>query len=774
MSTGVSSGVYRSRALAWSTAALLLAWVLLALLPERRPAPLDAGAEPASFSAARAVAHLEVIARQPHPVGSVEHDAVRDRLLALAAAPGAEVEVQEAEVFHPSRSRRQTGAAGRVANVVVRLRGRGGGAAILLDAHYDSVFTAPGASDDGVGVAVLLEVERALLAGPPLANDVILLFSDAEEVGLLGAVAFVERHRWARDVALVLNLEARGTGGPAVMFQTSDHSRNLIRQLGRAVPGATASSLAYDVYKRMPNGTNFSVYRAAGWPGYDFAFVEGVTAYHTALDSVANVEPRTVQHLGSSVLALCRHFGGLPLDRAALGSGGNAVYFDLLGRTLVAYPAVWALPLALLVVALALAVAVIGLGHRAFGGAELLLGLLLPGAAVAGSIGAVAGLRRVILALHPSYREMASGELYNGALYAAAFTLLAVAVTTALLAAGCRGRHPLAVVFGALLWWVVLAPLSAVALAGGSYLAAWPTLCALLALAVQVWHWPEIDRDHAPRLRFAALAGLALPVVLLLAPMVALLWVALTTEKGWVVGAVAALSTLLLAPQLELAARSRRWLIPTLAAVACLALLAAGSASSGFDRRHPRPNGACYELDGDRGTARWVSHDHRLDPWTAQLFPDGSAAGGGERARFVAPAPSLDLALPALEVLERQDDGGRQRLRLRLWSPRGAPVLRVSGGEGQRDLQLVEVAGTPVEAAPGDPLRLLFHAPSSEGFEMVVAVPAGGTLRFELEDRSYGLPDLPGLAPRGEAMIAKPFGLSDLTIVRRRVEVPAG
>jgi len=84
---------------------------------------------------------------------------------------------------------------------------------VLLVAHYDSVPTGPGANDDGVGVATLLETARALTASAPLQNDVIFLFTDSEETGLLGAQAFVTEHLWAKEVEVVLNFEGRGNGG---------------------------------------------------------------------------------------------------------------------------------------------------------------------------------------------------------------------------------------------------------------------------------------------------------------------------------------------------------------------------------------------------------------------------------------------------------------------------------------------------------------------------------------------------------------------------------
>jgi len=107
---------------------------------------------------------------------------------------------------------------------------------VALVCHHDSVPTGPGASDDGAGVAALLEAARALKAGPALQNDVILLFTDGEEAGLDGARAFAAGCPWLKDIGLVLNFEARGVSGPVFMFETSVGNGPIIREFARAAP----------------------------------------------------------------------------------------------------------------------------------------------------------------------------------------------------------------------------------------------------------------------------------------------------------------------------------------------------------------------------------------------------------------------------------------------------------------------------------------------------------------------------------------------------------
>ena len=151
-------------------------------------------------------------------------------------------------------------------NILARIKGQGpsGKKALMLCAHYDSVDEGPGRSDNAAGVAVVLETLRALKAGPPLERDVIVLFTDGEESGLLGARLFVNEHPWAREIGLALNFDARGNSGPSIMFETSDANGWLISQYAEAVQQPLATSLSMDVYKIMPNDSDMTVFKNGG------------------------------------------------------------------------------------------------------------------------------------------------------------------------------------------------------------------------------------------------------------------------------------------------------------------------------------------------------------------------------------------------------------------------------------------------------------------------------------------------------------------------------
>lgn len=204
--------------------ATLIAWfgiglvTFLSIWSQHPPAPVPATAAPTEFSAERAIQHVAAIARGPRPIGSANHAAARDYIFQQLRALGLEPEIQKTTAINSSEA--PLFIAGTIENILARKKGNGG-RAVLLVAHYDSVPTGPGANDDGVGVATLLETARAITASEPLSKDVMFLFTDAEETGLLGARAFLAEHPWAKEFEVALNFEGRGNGGPVIMFETS-------------------------------------------------------------------------------------------------------------------------------------------------------------------------------------------------------------------------------------------------------------------------------------------------------------------------------------------------------------------------------------------------------------------------------------------------------------------------------------------------------------------------------------------------------------------------
>jgi hypothetical protein len=308
---------------------------------EGTPDPVAAIASQEVFSADRALVYLNAFATAPHPIGSAEHDRVRDYLVSQLTGLGLAPEVQRATGVTPRYE-----VAGTVENIVGRLKGTSGAPdAVALVAHYDSVPAGPGAGDDGAGVAALLETLRALRAGPPLRNDILFVITDGEEDGLLGASAFVAENASAKDVRVVVNFEARGNAGESQMFETSVGNGRLVQIFAQAAPHPSGSSLTYEIYKHMPNDTDMTVFKKAGAAGLNFAFIGHWEAYHTPLDNPQMLDRGSLQQHGESALSLARSLGNTDLTQL---EDRDSVYFSLPGSLFVHYSSRFLWPLVLL------------------------------------------------------------------------------------------------------------------------------------------------------------------------------------------------------------------------------------------------------------------------------------------------------------------------------------------------------------------------------------------------------------------------------------------
>src|SRR5919201_550953 len=308
------------------------------------PAVVPASAPATQFSAERAMRHVRAIAQRPRPMGSEDAHTVGAYVLQTLISLGTASSIQEATSVGSRHA-----VAGRVHNIVGRIQGLSPDApVVLLVAHYDGVAAGPAAGDDGSGSAVLLETMRALTSGPPLRHNVVALFTDGEEAGLLGAAAFVRAREM--PIGVMLNFEARGTSGPSLMFETGPGNLDVVRVLRRvARTNARATSLSTTVYRKLPNDTDLSEFALLGVPAMNFAFIGGVNRYHTTEDDVAHLDPRSVQAHGNQALALARAFANGPMPRPRTS---DAVFFDLPLIGLVLYAQIWALLLALVALAL--------------------------------------------------------------------------------------------------------------------------------------------------------------------------------------------------------------------------------------------------------------------------------------------------------------------------------------------------------------------------------------------------------------------------------------
>ena len=757
--------------LAGLTVSLVFAIIVFGVHAPGALEPLPASAPAESFSAERALVALRVLTAAPRPIGSVAAGAARAHIVASLRGSALVPRIQTTGVA----SARNSSIAGTVRNVVARLPGRDSSRALVLVAHYDSVATAAGAADDASGVAALLETARALSVGPRLRNDVVFLFTDGEERGMLGAQAFLRDDPWASSAGMVLNLDSPGSSTSVVMYETSHGNGWLVRELARGLPRAHASSLLNEVARRLPAETDFRPFVAAGSPGMSFASLDGPGYNHTGYDDFEHYRPGSLQSQGETVLALARRFGARDLRQPPRPD----VVFFTVGGEVVVYGDQMVLPLLAIAGLLVLAAVVVVARRRLLSVRGLCLSLLaVPGVlAVALLVMALVwGMYRTAYA----QRTWSDVGMVISDFYLVGLVFLAVAAVVGAYMLCLRRLRPFELAAAALGWWLFLATGVSLTLPGASYLLTWP----LAAAALGMLGAALLARRHAgwP----AALVALfcALPAVLLMSEAAHLLLMSEGLKQVVIVIVVWLVVGLLVLPLDAVRGAFGLWLPAALTMVGFVVLFAVGAAVAG-EAEHPRFTSIHYRVD-PMGEASWETPDPG-NAWTRQfvgphpqvLYAASYFPQLGMRQTTVAAAPRIGLEAPRVHVLQDTVRAGRRTVRLRLISPREAPVL---------SLLLHTVVGKLTAAVDGRPLsgkdtavlddtsvrwRCDYYAPPRQGIAVTLRFAAGPSVLLRVVDCSYGIPT--ALAGRYEARPAGvlPGGIGDTTLTETVLRLPS-
>lgn len=434
------------------------------------------------FSVKNTLNDLKHIAKAPHPTGSEEHDKVRDYIVKRLEQLGTNPLLQKAYAENNSKFGYSSG---DVQNIIGRLKGTNPNSkAILLSAHYDSTPRGPGASDDGVGVASLLETLRVLKEGPQLKNDIIILLTDDEENAMLGAAAFVKEHPYLKDVGVIINFEARGNRGPYIMFETAENNAWYIEQFKKASILPVAYSFSYDVYRFMDNDTDFTLFKQAGLKGLNFATLLGYETYHMETDTVENISMDSIQHAGSNALAMARQFGNMDLLKPH--NDGNSVYFTAARSVLVVYPESLVIPLCLVTLLLLAAFIYLGSKRRLLSLKGIAFGFLIGfipiiSCAVIGF--ALQSLYEALFGKITSMEEY-TNYIHTGDIGMIVLVILTVALTLLIYKLFSKKFTYINLLSGSLTIWMILSIISSFMLKSSSYLFTLPLIITLIGMFI--------------------------------------------------------------------------------------------------------------------------------------------------------------------------------------------------------------------------------------------------------------------------------------------------
>jgi Peptidase family M28 len=752
------------------TVAILAVIFFLSVAGLRPPAPQPASAPAAQFSAGRAREVLNHLVGDgiPHPTGSAANGVVRGRVIDELTKLGYQPQVQT------GFSCDEFGTCATVKNILARLDGAEPGASVLLAAHYDSVPAGPGASDDGAGVAAVIEIARALKSTAVPRHSIIILIDDGEEAGLLGARVFVAESPWAKDVRAAVNLEARGTSGPSMMFETGTANYWAVKLYSQHASRPAASSIFYQAYKQLPNDTDFTVFKASGYQGANFAFIGDVNHYHTQLDNFANADPGSLQHHGDNALPMVLALANSDLTSPPVR---EAVFFDLFERGVVMWPAGWSLPVA--IVALILLLFQVGW--------LIAKNRLLPSALLWGFVNWLAifvttGVLALILQtiLHAT-GVTPTNWLAHPLPLQIAFWCLAISVVTVLSLAFESRTGYWGLWAGVWIWWTLFSVVISWLSNGIGYILLVPSCTAVLvglAFTLRrseprngVWLSAALPLFVAGILGFGhvillydglgirILAGIALLVALLLSPLAPLL-ASLREPKGFA-----------------------RFALPGAALVATLLAVFAAVVAPAYSAKAPEHVNLQYRQDADSGRSQWVVYTdsgrlpepirvatnfHRIDKGS---FPWDTLPA------FLADAPHLEIAAPTFTILESSESGGMRHYRALLRSERGAPeaVVFFPPDSG---IDHVRIQDQPIPQKTARVFRYfngwdLYRCltMTAKGIEVQFELPLGKPVQVYVLDLSYGLPLEGMFVLKSRPLTATPYSQGDVTILSRQVQL---
>lgn len=453
--------------------------IFLTLYFNQPPEPQKTDISSSEFSASRAMEHVKTIARKPHPTGSQENEKVREYLVKEMKKLGLETRVETYKGYLKTRYYKDDI---ELHNVIGVLKGTEEGKALMLSAHYDSVPTGPGANDNAAAVAALLEVGKIVKEEKPLKNDIWFVFTDGEEIGLLGAEVFWRNPEYLKKIGLVINFEARGSKGASVMYQTSDHNGMLIREFAKSAPNPLANSFMGDIYKILPNDTDLTVSLNAGVPGINFAYIDGQEVYHMPFDNAENVDQSSLQHHGDNALAMIQSFGNLELN--SLRSPDH-IYFNFFGRV-IHYPESVVLPITIFLSIVLIFLFSVAIKKKFITFKGICLSFLTIGLTFMIATLISLALYKVIYILWANKMTLFNEVTYDSLLYKISFPFLTIIINAVIYSKLKLKINVLEMIMSGMLTFLILLHICTWFLPGASYLFSLPLFiyCIVIGLSI--------------------------------------------------------------------------------------------------------------------------------------------------------------------------------------------------------------------------------------------------------------------------------------------------
>lgn len=747
----------------------ILCWMYYDLMPRH----VSQQALPFSeFSTARALQHIKEIAKAPHYTGSENHKTVASYIEKELEKLGLETEIQEGTTFT------DWGNLVKARNITARIKGTTSGKALLLLSHYDSAphSYSHGAADDASGIGVILEGLRAYLHNKTAhRNDIFVVFTDAEELGLNGAALFVTQSKWARQIGAALNFEARGSEGPGYMLmEVNNGNSGMVDAFSEAGPGYPVSnSLMYSIYKMLPNDTDLTVFREQGKiQGFNFAFIDGHYNYHTAQDDYGHLSAETVAHQGSYLVPLLDHLANADLRN--LESDDDQVYFNT-PVGFFHYPFSWNFGLLTIAVVLFLFLVFVGIGKRLLVPREMGKGFVLfLGALVTAGVLGYFGWK-LLLSVYPQYADILQGFTYNGHAYILAFVLLSLGVGflwhVKTVSEAAVGNYSVAPMF---LWLLINIGIAAFLPGAGFFII--PVFFSLFMFGFFV---------ATQRSSQFLNAIFAVPSLFIFVPFIVMFPIGLGLKVLFASAALTVLVFGLLLP--VFASFSKKGLWAALFLIGSIGSFVYAHLHSGYEPGKAKPNSLVYYYDAENDKAVWATYDKNLDDWTKTYLSENPKDAASinklplyskydsnfthtyEAMLRDLPEPYVDFILDTVikdqryltikitpnRNVNRYDIFANENMVFHNLKGNGAALLAQKGSRYPRNGKKI----------------MSYYAVDNEPLTLQFSIPKNTALDMELLEASFDLMHNPLfiMKKRASWMMPTPFVLNDAIIVRKKI-----
>jgi hypothetical protein len=725
------------------------------------------------FSTKRALTQVETISKQPHYVGSNNHEIVANYLQKELNNLRLETSIQEGYTLS------DWGNLVKSKNILARIKGTDSSKALLLLTHYDSAphSYSHGASDAGSGVATILESVRVFLHNnTPHKNDIIILFSDAEELGLNGAALFVTKHKWAKEVGLVLNFEARGSSGPSYMLmETNKGNTGLVKGFAAAkTTFPVSNSLMYSIYKMLPNDTDLTVFREQGnIQGYNFAFIDDHFNYHTVQDDINHLDKNTLAHQGYYLMPLLNYFSNA--DLSTTQATADDVYFTI-PYTFINYPFRWVLPMVLIALGLFIFLLFLGRAKRILSFREICRGFIpFLGSLIVTGLITFFGWK-ALLKVYPQYKDLLNGFTYNGHAYIAAFVLLALAVSLAFYNRFSAKKVTMNHYVAPLFLWIIINGIIAFSLKGAGFLII-PVYFGLFIFSVFI-----VTQKSNKTLNLIC----SIPALIIIAPFIQMFPIGLGLKVLFGSAILTVLTFGLLLPVFGAFAKKGTWSF--LFFVLAIGFFAKAHSESEYEFGKAKSNSLLYIYNADTNKANWITYDTNLDSWTKSYLGENPKEVTAMKDTplpskynttftYQADAPIKVLEKPTIEFLEDRIVGNQRYLKIKISPNRNVNRYDIFANE-KMTINNFRANGVTSLGQKGSEYKrngkkiLSYYVVDNAPLEMQFSINATTVLDMELMESSFDLMTNPlfGMAKRENWMMPTPFVLNDAVVIKEKIK----